>query len=490
VAKSLARWFAVLVAVATLAPAASASAAGPAFLGVYGEDSPGTPARAAAVAAAQRNAGVTVVRVPFIWSRIEPFPGILDFSQEDIVVAAAAKSGLDVLPFVIDAPAFLSVSTPLGYVRLPANAADLGVFAARVVHRYGPGGSFWAEHPDLPAHPIRAWQVWNEPNLSHNWYPRPDATAYALLLKAAAAAIHAADPGAQVLAAGMPDSDNAVPFEEYVSGLYAAGAQESFDAFALNAYAPTAQGTIDLVRYVRGLLDAHGDTRPFDVTEFGWSSAGPDKPQRTSEDGQAQNIGAVIRTLGAERDQLRLERLIEFSWRDREVAAGMKDQWPYYTGLLHADASPKPALAAFRDAADAHPASAAMPDASTPASAVSSPKAHRRGVDHHPRVRVLGAGHRRAGGLIRPVWRVRVRCSARCMVRLRLVVAGRSTAGHVRVVLSRAGTRSLRVVARTRIRAHLAARRRPRFVLEVADIARTPLRVVAHIRLTAVGSGG
>jgi polysaccharide biosynthesis protein PslG len=489
VARSLARWFAVLVAVATLAPVASASAAGPAFLGVYGEDSPGTPARAAAVAAAQRDAGVTVVRVPFIWSRIEPFPGILDFSQEDIVVGAAAKAGLDVLPFVIDAPAFLSVSMPLGYVRLPANAADLGVFAARVVHRYGPGGSFWAEHPDLPAHPIRAWQVWNEPNLVHNWYPRPDAAAYALLLKAAAAAIHVADPGAQVLAAGMPDSDNGVPFEEYVSGLYAAGAQESFDAFALNANAPTAQGTIDLVRYVRGLLDAHGDTRPFDVTEFGWSSGGPDKPQRTSEDGQAQNIGAVIRTLGTERDQLRLQRLIEFSWRDREVAAGMKDQWPYYTGLLRADASPKPALEAFHEAADAlaHPAAAAAP---APASAVSSPRAPRRRVDHHPRVRVLGAGQRRAGGLIRPLWRVRVRCNARCMVRLRLVVPGRNTAGHVRVVLPRAGTQTLRVVARTRIRAHLAARRRPRFVLEVADIARTPLRVVARIRLAAVGAGG
>jgi hypothetical protein len=76
------------------------------------------------------------------------------------------------------------------------------------------------------------------------------------------------------------------------------------------------------------------------------------------------------------------------------------------------------------------------------------------------------------------------------MVRLRLVVPGRNTAGHVRVVLPRAGSQTLRVVARTRIRAHLAARRRPRFVLEVADIASTPLRVVARIRLAAVGAGG
>jgi len=266
-----------------------------------------------------------------------------------------------------------------------------------------------------------------------------------------------------------------VPFEEYVDGLYAAGAQQSFDAFALNAYSPTAQGTIDLVRYVRGLLDAHGDARPFDVTEFGWSSSGPDKPQRTTEDGQAQNVGAVIRALGAEREQLRLERLIEFSWRDRALAAGMKDQWPYYTGLLRADAGPKPALQAFSDAAEALDRPASAP-ASMPALTAKRPQLTPRRFDHHPRVRVLRVRRR----LVHPAWRVRVSCHARCVVRLRLVVPGRATAGHARVALNHAGSRTLRIVARTRLR--------PRFVLEVADIARTPLRVVARIRLAAVAA--
>ena len=477
-ARPFPRRVAALAAAGSLVMAWPAAATEPGFLGVYGEDAPGTAQRAAVVAAAQRAAGVQTVRVPFRWSQIERFPGVLDFSQEDIVVGAAAKARIDVLPFVIDAPAFLSMTTPSNYERLPVDAADLGVFAARLVQRYGPGGSFWAQHPELPLRPIRAWQVWNEPNLPHNWYPNPDPLGYAQLLRVTAAAIRAADPGAEVLAAGMPDSDNGVAFEEYLSALYAAGAQHSFDSFALNAYSPTAQGTIDLVRYVRGLLDARGDTRPMNVTEFGWSSAGPIKPQRTTEEGQAQNIAAVVRTVGAERAQLRLERLIEFSWRDRVVAPGMKDQWPYYTGLLRTDASPKPALAAFRDAAYAlaHPAAPTSPAATIDAAA--RRQAARGRVDHRPRVRVVRVRHRRAA------WRVRVRCTARCMVRLRLIARSRrSTVGHARIVLPRAGSRTVLIPSRSRLRVR-------RFVLEVADISRTPLHVLRRIRLAAVAPGG
>ena len=35
----------------------------------------------------------------------------------------------------------------------------------------GPQGSLWAEHPEVAARPIRAWQIWNEPNLTRYWTP-------------------------------------------------------------------------------------------------------------------------------------------------------------------------------------------------------------------------------------------------------------------------------------------------------------------------------
>jgi hypothetical protein len=462
------------LAVAGLLAASGVAHATPTgFLGVYGEDAPGSPDRAALVAAAQRAAGASVVRLRFRWADMQPARGQLDFSQSDVEVGAAALAGLDVLPFVVDAPAFVALPVPDGYVRRPANPAELGGFFTALVRRYGPTGSYWAQHPGLTPRPIRAWQVWNEPNLVKDWYPAPAPAAYAALLHAAADAIHGADPGAEVVAAGLPDSNNGMPFEEYLDGLYAAGAQRSFDAFALNAYAPSAQATIDLVHYVRGLLDAHGDAgRPLDVTEFGWPSAGPVSWLTTSEAGQAENIGAVIRVLGAEREQLGLERLLYFSWRDRPVLAGSRDLWPYYTGLLRTDASAKPALAAFIGAAAALDAPAGS-TAAADAGAAGSESGARVVFDHRPRVTVLGSRRRRAA----QGWRIQVRCRAHCRVRLRAQVPRHGTAATARIALSHPGIRTLRV------RLRKPPRTRVRVTLEVADATRVPLRVVGRIKL-------
>ena len=38
-------------------------------------------------------------------------------------------------------------------------------FLTNFVHRYGPEGSFWAAHPNLPYHPVTSYEIWNEPNL-------------------------------------------------------------------------------------------------------------------------------------------------------------------------------------------------------------------------------------------------------------------------------------------------------------------------------------
>ena len=71
--------------------------------------------------------------------------------------------------------------------------------------RYGPQGSLWAERPDLPRVPVRAWQIWNEPNLTRYWSEQP----FAPLLRAAAQGgrrgAGAADPGATVVLAGLPN---------------------------------------------------------------------------------------------------------------------------------------------------------------------------------------------------------------------------------------------------------------------------------------------
>ena len=51
---------------------------------------------------------------------------------------------------------------------------------------------------------IRAYEVWNEPNLAREWGDRlPDPTQYADLMKRCYTSIKAADPNAMVISAGL-----------------------------------------------------------------------------------------------------------------------------------------------------------------------------------------------------------------------------------------------------------------------------------------------
>ena len=72
-------------------------------------------------------------------------------------------------------------------------------FAAAFAARYGPGGTFWSVHPELPNLPVRTYEIWNEPNGTF-WTPQPDPAAYADLFVRAADAIHGNDQSATVIA--------------------------------------------------------------------------------------------------------------------------------------------------------------------------------------------------------------------------------------------------------------------------------------------------
>ena len=91
-------------------------------------------------------------------------------------------------------PAYLPVS----------GAARTGwaAFMTAAVARYGPSGSFWSEHPGIPQRPIRSWQIWNEPNFKY-FIARPNPAEYGKLVKISYTALKAADPGAQVVLAGL-----------------------------------------------------------------------------------------------------------------------------------------------------------------------------------------------------------------------------------------------------------------------------------------------
>lgn len=108
------------------------------------------------------------------------------------------------------------------------------------------------------------------------WGGAPNAAEYAELLKAAAPYIRAAEPNAEIVSAGVPSSylSGAVPMTDYLEGMYAAGAQGSFDTLGLHIYCETPACAIGLVESARA-MNAHGDEgAPIWVTETGWANAG------------------------------------------------------------------------------------------------------------------------------------------------------------------------------------------------------------------------
>jgi hypothetical protein len=323
----------LLVGMGVLALGPAVHAAVPrSFVGVYDEDPGGL--------ADQARVGVGIVRQPFDWSRVERSPGRYEFSVYDDYVARAATAGVSVLPILARLPG------PGSQVVDPSAYA---AFVSAAVRRYGPSGSFWAAHPEVPFLPIHVWQLWNEPNIP-NWWPGGgvSAKAYVAVLRAGARAVRAVDRGAEVVAAGLPDSSLGAPLLTYLQRMYRAGAKGVFDTLAIHPYARDVRGLLALAERTRAVMNRWSDRSRLWITEFGWSTGGGASAFRVSRRGQADRIAGSLSALIAERRALRLRGFVFFSWKDAVAPPDLgSDPWPLHTGLLDADGAPKPGFWAF-----------------------------------------------------------------------------------------------------------------------------------------------
>jgi hypothetical protein len=315
----------------------------------------------------------------------------------------------------------------------------------------------------VPYLPIHSWQVWNEPNIPNFWRSGPDAKRYVALLKAGAAAIRAADPSAEVVAGGLPNSSLGVPFLVYLEQMYEAGAKGSFDTLAVHPYSPDVAGLLSLVESARTLMDRHGDRSPLWITEFGWSTGGDASAFRVSERGQANRIAAALPALVAERRMLRLRGFILFKWKDSPAPPGSpSDPWPLHTGLLDAGGAPKRGFWAFARVVQALRRSAA----SWPPGSAELTRISRRTVRLSPRGNAavgLGCGSDEAGA---------------CAGTLRLRTAGPLSCGGVsRAAGSQVGAATFRVFVAPSV-----------VPVRLTDAARALTRCAGRIRVRATAA--
>jgi hypothetical protein len=224
-----------------------------------------------------------------------------------------------------------------------------------LVTRYGTGGAFWREHPELPRRPIRWWQLWNEPHLSGAWAGPRWESEYAALVRVGARAVHRADRRARVVLAGLASDD--IPVWDNLDAILAEGVGPEVDLVAAHVFTRRPRDVVRALRRVRGTLRAYGLGRmPVALTEWAWPSSLGRRPGRrlsweTTPRGQAARVAATLRLLARERRRLGLRTAIHYTW----LGPDRGRPWSRWAGLrrLRPDGRvvAKPALAAFRRAA-------------------------------------------------------------------------------------------------------------------------------------------
>jgi hypothetical protein len=266
--------------------------------------------------ALMQSQGVTALRVDASWSSIEPnAPAaagpLYSFRATDAEIADMASHEIRWLP-ILDYSAPWASSAAGDWRSAPASDAQFAAFSAAIAARYGAGGSFWAQNPQLPYLPVQSYEIWNEENATYYWDNGPDPAAYASLYLGARAAIRGIDPEAQVAIGGLTNPRQGMSALAFLTGMFQAapGLVGNIDAVAVHPYAANAAGTVQFVVAVRQLLDAVGESAvPIDVTEFGWQTGSTAVEQQ-----RAANMSAVAQALGNSNCGIGL--LAPYDWMD------------------------------------------------------------------------------------------------------------------------------------------------------------------------------
>jgi hypothetical protein len=324
-----------VAAIAAMAPAASALPGD--FWGVSPQATP-----SAEQFLRLRSGGVDSVRIPIPWSSVQPTgPADANFTNVDALVSGAAAAGLNVLPFVYDAPpwavtpARVPGSTASAPKTLPvktgAQRTAWANFLKLVVGRYGPGGAFWAANPGLPEDSIRTWQIWNEENFKY-FVVRPSPSDYGKLINVSYTAITSVDPSAKLILGGMFARPKEAEYKrkppqayfatDFLDQLYTStpGIKKKFVGVALHPYTTKYQQlTPDIEEFLTVLKANHDPGKKLWITEVGWSS----EPHSAGDSfakgpaGQATQLKGAFSLFKSKAAKWKLQRVYWFSVDDQ-----------------------------------------------------------------------------------------------------------------------------------------------------------------------------
>jgi hypothetical protein len=266
---------------------------------------------------------------------------------------------MDVLPVVFYAPRWARAFRNR-FTSPPARPADYVTYLAALVERYGPDGTFWTDNPELPKHPLREWQIWNEPHLPAYWDapekgPFGYVRAYPLLLRGSYNIIKSLDPGAKVVMAGITQR----AWEE-IAVLYKRGIKRYFDVAALQIFPQTVKRAVKATRFFREAMRLNGDRRkPIYLTEITWPASkgrteGIRYQRQETPRGMATKLSGMYSAMAARRRELGVAKVFWYTWASPYGRGGSIFN---YAGLQRFDDrsfQAQPALRAYQRSARRH----------------------------------------------------------------------------------------------------------------------------------------
>lgn len=238
---------------------------------------------------ATRGAGFNWVRFQVPWKDFErDGKGQYSWGDLDHVINSLNAGGINIAVSIVKAPAWARPgNTDLSVDGPPSNPQDYADFLSAFMGRF--------------AGKVQAVELWNEPNLWHEWGHEPlDSARFVRLLCAGYAAVKAQDPNARVISGGLTptgvnDGQVAIDDIEFLRQMYQNGARNCFDGLGAHpsgynnppdarfGYTNPSEPQFKnhpsfffqetMLRY-RNVMTSYGDsTKRIWPTEFGWASS-------------------------------------------------------------------------------------------------------------------------------------------------------------------------------------------------------------------------
>ncbi len=283
----------------------------------------------------------------FYWDALEPEPGRFEWGFWDEVLPLVHGQGLQIVAVLERAPDWARpVHEADNPWAPPEDPAAYARFAAAFAERYGCQ--------------IRAYQIWDQPNIYPHWGKGAiDPAGYVALLKEAAAAIRAADPDALIIAGGMaPNTERSgrnMTDILFLREIYRLGGAPYFDVLGVKAYGfwsgaydrrvdPDVLNLSRVILLREEMLRRGEGAKPIWALEGGWAAL----PE--GWDGQPSPLGSDSPALQASRLKdafARVQR--EWPWMTLFCALYLQpeaqgDDPVWGLSLLDADGDPQPLM--------------------------------------------------------------------------------------------------------------------------------------------------